>query len=372
MPYIGKAPSSGIRSRFIYTATAAQTTFTGADGNGKTLGYTDGEYVDVYLNGVLLDPADYTATSKTSVVLDSGAAASDIVEIVVYDTFSVFNGTFTGDLTVDGDTLFVDASADAVYINKSSSNTGTVGFESRAGGQTVATIDGGTALIANRLTSTGDIQKWMKDGTTVGIAGVDAGGFYLDGEASHTGLRFKGGAVTPRLNAAQADGTVSLGNASEKFNDLYLGGGIQFDSRNNKLDDYEKGDWTPAYSISGATFSYGIQSGKYVKVGDMVVASCRIRGQRSGGSGDLQLTGLPFATSTLTNLNQAATIGFTKNWSTSPRGALTGVNSTIIVFRKSGSTSALSNIADDVTESDVSTSSTSSNDLILTVAYIAA
>ena len=125
MPYIGKAPSSGIRSRFIYTATAAQTTFTGADGNGKTLGYTDGEYVDVYLNGVLLDPADYTATSKTSVVLDSGATVSDIVEIVVYDTFSVFNGTFTGDLTVDGDTLFVDSTNNRVGIGTTSPQGGT-------------------------------------------------------------------------------------------------------------------------------------------------------------------------------------------------------------------------------------------------------
>ena len=125
MPYIGKAPSSGIRSRFIYTATAAQTTFTGADGTGKTLGYTDGEYVDVYLNGVLLDPADYTATSKTSVVLDSGATVSDIVEIVVYDTFSVFNGTFTGDLTVDGDTLFVDSTNNRVGIGTTSPQGGT-------------------------------------------------------------------------------------------------------------------------------------------------------------------------------------------------------------------------------------------------------
>ena len=102
MPYIGKAPSSGIRSRFIYTATSGQTTFTGSDSNGKTLGYTDSEYVDVYLNGVLLEPADYTATSKTSVVLDSGATVGDTMEIVVYDTFSVFNGTFSGDITVGG------------------------------------------------------------------------------------------------------------------------------------------------------------------------------------------------------------------------------------------------------------------------------
>ena len=102
MPYIGKAPSSGIRSRFIYTATSGQTTFTGSDSNGKTLGYTDSEYVDVYLNGVLLEPSDYTATSKTSVVLDSGATVGDTMEIVVYDTFSVFNGTFSGDITVGG------------------------------------------------------------------------------------------------------------------------------------------------------------------------------------------------------------------------------------------------------------------------------
>ena len=116
MPYIGKAPSSGIRSRFIYTATAGQTTFTGADDNNKTLGYTDSEYVDVYLNGVLLEPADYTATSKTSVVLDSGATVGDTMEIVVYDTFSVFNGTFSGDLTVDGTTLVVDSTNNRVGV----------------------------------------------------------------------------------------------------------------------------------------------------------------------------------------------------------------------------------------------------------------
>jgi len=108
MPYIGKAPSSGIRSRFIYTATAGQTTFTGADDNNKTLGYTDSEYVDVYLNGVLLEPADYTATSKTSVVLDSGATVGDTMEIVVYDTFSVFNGTFSGDVSVGDDLTISD------------------------------------------------------------------------------------------------------------------------------------------------------------------------------------------------------------------------------------------------------------------------
>ena len=156
---------------------------------------------------------------------------------------------------------------------------------------------------------------------------------------------------------------------------ILSGGGLTFNGDTataNALNDYEEGTWTPAYSISGASFSYGIQVGRYVKVGDMVVASCRIRGQRSGGSGDLQLTGLPYATNSATNLNQAASIGFTNGWTNSPKGALTGINNTIIVFKKSGSSSALSNITDDITQADVSTSSTSSNDLILTVAYVAA
>jgi hypothetical protein len=92
MPYIGKAPNQGIRNRFIYQATAGQTTFSGSDANALTLTYVDGEYVDVYQNGILLKPAtDYTSTSGTSVVLVTGASANDVVEIVVYDAFSIAN-----------------------------------------------------------------------------------------------------------------------------------------------------------------------------------------------------------------------------------------------------------------------------------------
>ena len=92
MPYIGKAPQQGIRNRFIYQATAGQTTFSGSDANSLTLSYPDSEYVDVYQNGILLKPAtDYTSTSGTSVVLVTGASANDVVEIVVYDAFSIAN-----------------------------------------------------------------------------------------------------------------------------------------------------------------------------------------------------------------------------------------------------------------------------------------
>ena len=48
--------------------------------------------MDVYQNGVLLVPGtDYTATTGTTVVLVTGASLNDIVEMVVYDVFSVNN-----------------------------------------------------------------------------------------------------------------------------------------------------------------------------------------------------------------------------------------------------------------------------------------
>lgn len=105
MAYIGRQQDGfGVRSRFIYTATGGQTTFN-TDDSGNALSYADGAYVDVYLNGVLLDPADYTATSLTSIVLDSGATASDILEVIVYDVFSVFSGTFTNGITASDATV---------------------------------------------------------------------------------------------------------------------------------------------------------------------------------------------------------------------------------------------------------------------------
>ena len=109
MPYIGTSPSNGVRRVFDYTATAGQTSFSGSDNNSQTLAYTDSAYIDVYQNGILLVPSDYTATTGTTVVLDTGATVSDTVQIVAYDVFSVADtvsasdgGSFGGNLGVGG------------------------------------------------------------------------------------------------------------------------------------------------------------------------------------------------------------------------------------------------------------------------------
>ena len=178
MPYIGKAPSSGIRSRFIYTATAGQTTFTGADDNNKTLGYTDSEYVDVYLNGVLLEPADYTATSKTSVVLDSGAAVGDTDEIV-YDTF---NGTFSGDVSVGGD-LTVDTST-----LKVDSTNNRVGVGTASPDTALHIMCSGVPSEINSSNSNAFKQEFSDNGTTRGFIGANSANAFMVGDASGSTL----------------------------------------------------------------------------------------------------------------------------------------------------------------------------------------
>jgi hypothetical protein len=74
-----------------FTATAGQTTFSGADDNGLTLSYTVG-YLQVYLNGILLEnTTDYTATNGTSIVLTTGANAGDMLQGFGFGTFDIAN-----------------------------------------------------------------------------------------------------------------------------------------------------------------------------------------------------------------------------------------------------------------------------------------
>ena len=120
--YIGTQPYSGIRARHTYTATAGQTSFSGAGAENVTLTYADELYIDVYQNGVKLSPADYTATSGTTVVLGTGATVSDIIEVIKYDAFSVADtvsakdgGNFASAITSGGEAVKV-AGKESMWI----------------------------------------------------------------------------------------------------------------------------------------------------------------------------------------------------------------------------------------------------------------
>ena len=97
--YIGPSPvPQSIQRRQTFTATAAQTTF-------GTTGYTDGDFIDVYLNGVkLVGGTDYTATNGTDIVLTTGAAAGDILDFVTFNSFQLNAPSFDNSLTLQNAT----------------------------------------------------------------------------------------------------------------------------------------------------------------------------------------------------------------------------------------------------------------------------
>ena len=108
------------RTEFVFTATAGQTTFS-TDDTSTALSYAVGK-IEVFLNGIRLAPADFTATNGTSVVLASGANASDVLFVVAYGTFQVadLGAALTSDLNISsqkitGSAIELDCSGDITF-----------------------------------------------------------------------------------------------------------------------------------------------------------------------------------------------------------------------------------------------------------------
>lgn len=111
---------------FVFTATSGQTTFSGADGNGNTLAYSAGKR-NIYLNGVLLDESDFTASNGTSVVLSSGAAASDILTVIAFAVNNIAVLDANGSefvLDADGDTSITADTDDQIDFKVGGSDVG--------------------------------------------------------------------------------------------------------------------------------------------------------------------------------------------------------------------------------------------------------
>ena len=194
---IGGATSqqTAVWKEYDYTATSNQTTFSGSDDNSNTLSYVP-NFIQVFLNGILLDPAtDYTATTGSSVVLASGATAGDLVQISTFvkvlgpgDTIineftgnnSTVNFTLTANPGTEDNTMVF---LDGVYQEKATySVSGTtltfstapatgVSIEVAIGSRNVTTSDIDDLSITGDLTVggeaiiTGDIQGDLRGAT---------------------------------------------------------------------------------------------------------------------------------------------------------------------------------------------------------------
>jgi hypothetical protein len=227
------------------TATAAQTTF--------NVTYTVGQ-LSVYLNGALLASADFTATNGTTVVLAAGAAVNDIFTALAYDSATqITQGNTTVEVT-DSGTGKIEFTVDAVEV--ADFTTGAVVFNETGANQDFR-VEGDSN--ANLLIADAGVDK----------VGIGTNTFNTNGGV----LQVSNGISFPATQSACSDA--------------------------NTLDDYEEGTWTPVFEGTttnpSLTYSGGYPWGIYTKVGNIVSISFELRTTaRSGGSGDINITGLPF------------------------------------------------------------------------------
>jgi len=146
-------------------------------------------------------------------------------------------------------------------VSKTSVNSGVVGVESKANGTLVATVDGDTVSLLNRKTSDGEILRLQKDSTTVGTIGSRAGVvsyIVLDPRSGGGGLTGGGAALYPTdNNGAVSNGALSLGDASARFNDLHLSGGVVLDEAYNTTVTATTTSTSQAAIASFAATTYG-------------------------------------------------------------------------------------------------------------------
>ena len=229
---------NGTANRNTYTATAGQTTFSATYDVG---------FVDVYLNGVkLIVSTDFTATNGTSIVLTSGAALNDTVDIVGYGVFNVANVNFSINDATDVNTAGltngqilafnsstsdfepVDANAGAALLAGSTftgavvvnnqldieevhekvtvitSTTGTLTFDTAVQGVVLGTAN----QTANRTINFTNVNSTLAVGQSVTCAVMLSQGataYYL------SAYQVDGGSVTPKWQGGTAP---SAGNAS--------------------------------------------------------------------------------------------------------------------------------------------------------------
>jgi len=149
MAYIGQSLTEGTRRAYTYVATAGQTIFNAVYSAGS---------VDVYQNGILLQPSDYTATDGVTVVLGVGAAINDEITVVCHNTFSVADaptlsggGTFSSSIRAPLFDTDQNKTKTAVFqINEQSITTNTtIGATENASTAGPITIASGVILTVN-------------------------------------------------------------------------------------------------------------------------------------------------------------------------------------------------------------------------------
>ena len=280
MPYLGNLPAERFTS-------FDKQTITGNGGTSYTLDHAVGneQEIEVFVNNVRQEPSVAYTVAGTALTMTGNVESSDDFYVVFQgkatqtathpETFDLkaVNGTFSGDVTVNGD-LTVDT--DTLYVDSTDGNVG-IGTTSPIS-QSKLTVAG------NSLSITGYDNGFTSGGNR---AMIDFGANYM-----RLGGLTGGGSAVNGIKFIKPDG----GEAAILDSD-----GLKFNGDTaaaNALDDYEEGDWTPTLYGSSTTGVpvYGTTRGRYNKIGNNITVSFRVSvsSWTTAPSGTLCIGGLPY------------------------------------------------------------------------------
>jgi hypothetical protein len=196
---------------------------------------------------------------------------------------------YTNDNSADAtERARIDSSGN-LFVGRTS-DTNAAGLTLGGDGFIRSNRDGGVSIVANRLTSDGQIVLFRRDGSNVGSIDVTTTGTTLTGT---NGITFTA------TQSASSDA--------------------------NTLDDYEEGTWTPIIvgTTTAGTGTYSSQNGRYTKVGNMVTATSYVEWSAHTGTGAMRLGGLPFATLSATANLGGVAVGYNHNIALTANNVLT-------------------------------------------------
>ena len=293
MSYIGNPPAERFTS-FDYQD------LTGGTGTSFTLTHPVGnaQEILVMVNNVVQEPGVAYTVSGTALTMTGSIVAADDFYVVYRGkaiqtathpsdrALTATDGTFTGDASVTGD-LTVDT--DTLHVDAANNRVG-VGTTSPA----IALETSGSLAVSDTTTATKRLQM---DG----------------GASSHTINSANYGSDMMDLNIQAENLVIKTGliGVAERAR-FPSSGGITFNGDTaaaNALDDYEEGTWTA--TLKGVTTDPSTavtSSSKYTKIGKLVHIECVFNNvTTTGASGAVQVSGIPFSADTANRAHGTAT-----------------------------------------------------------------
>jgi len=148
-----------------------------------------------------------------------------------------------------------------------------------------------------------------------------------------------GGAASTEILKVFSGGDVEVENGNLVIGTS--GKGIDFSATSGTgtselFDDYEEGSFVPSLggTTSDPTIAYTTQTGKYTKIGRLVHCEITIIiSSFSGGSGNLQLEGLPFSSDSDDDRG-CLYVGFSANWASGIISGISNTSTTTVSLRK--------------------------------------